>query len=103
MGAPPVKHVNFDAQKGPTEASLLAHACSKNPGPLIFQDFDPPEASLRAHACSKNPGRIIFQDFEPPEASSCMLKKYRSAILGEKKAPAGTYSVAHGFLMCSKI
>ena len=29
---------------------------------------------------------------------SCVFKKYRSIIFGETKVPAGTYSVAHGFL-----
>ena len=33
---------------------------------------------------------------------SYVLKKYRSVVLEKQRAPAGTYSVAHGFLMCSK-
>jgi hypothetical protein len=39
-----------------------------NPGPLVFQDFEPPEAMTGGRAGSKNPGPLIFQDFEPPEA-----------------------------------
>ena len=35
-------------------------------GKIYFQDFEPPEASLRAHACSKNPGPSTFQAFDSP-------------------------------------
>ena len=57
----------------PLEASLRAHARSKNLGPFIVQGFQPLEASLRTHACSKNQEPSIDQDFDPLEAFSCML------------------------------